>query len=285
MFDGKIPTQPPGMPHLQPAEQQENEERTSAAIKALKALIASGIVIVLGFLYYRQQQVTCPFPLLSEKQCKEECQSECIDAEYGGVMCKKCEGGRVSAQAITCPNNTTSDSELCDAECDNGICYIESTVQDTACYSCLTCKKGDYAHKDTCEISCPFGCTLMGEQNGLSCWGCKQDCTTVCTERGYDPPGTKYYEYLRSEITQYSCVSGFGVQDQGFLIDDCECAIKPKITVDTTKPVCPKSPCGPIICNEVETCTLENGQEAQVTCRWQGWDELSPGVFVPKIGG
>lgn len=239
----------------------------------------------------------CDPPTETEAECKRDCFGTC-DRAYtrnDGVKCFECMAESSSSSSKkssssssveeddgpSCVGGTVADKSQCESQCSakGGTC-----TETNGCYSCVILNCPDGTYKNECPSSCSAGCDTVGEQSGVKCYQCKQDCKDVCTRNGFDPAGTDYTAEVLSTLNGYTCVSGASVSVTTATIGSCSCTASPKVTVDQTAPVCAGTTCGDVACGQTATCSPSPDTTATVRCNWGGWRDLGNLRFQPIIG-
>ncbi|MBT4119518.1 MAG: hypothetical protein HOG89_02985 [Candidatus Peribacter sp.] len=180
----------------------------------------------------------------------------------------------------SCPSGTTASQSDCESQCpSDGIC-----IGEDGCYSCVVVNCPSGTTRDECPSSCSNGCDVAGEQHGVKCYQCKQDCETACSSNGYGPESTDHSDAILSELNGYSCVSGASISIQTATIGECNCIGEYSLSVDTTPPVCAGTPCGDVECGGSASCPGGPNETITVNCNWGGWEKLQKHQFRPVVG-
>jgi septal ring factor EnvC (AmiA/AmiB activator) len=230
---------------------------------------------------------TCRLECTGDTQTQGECQSSCDGAcaksytRDDGEKCYDCIAPVVvEDEGPSCPSGTTGDKSSCESQCpSDGTC-----IGEDGCYSCVVVNCPDGTYKDECPSSCSNGCSVVGQQHGVSCYQCKQDCGTVCSENGYGPENTDHSDSILSELNGYSCVSGANISIQTATIGECNCVGEYSLSVDTTPPECTGTPCGDVQCGGSLSCVGGPGETITVNCNWGGWEKIQKHQFRPVVG-
>lgn len=224
------------------------------------------------------QKEQCDAPTMEQGACQGSCDGTC-EKSYtrgDGVSCYQC---KVSTTP-QCPSGTTANQSTCQSQCSaqGGNCVLEN-----GCYSCvvLNCPSGTY--KNDCPSSCPNGCDVAAQQEGVTCYRCKQSCEDFCAGVGLQVE-QDYTSYILGELNKYSCVSGANISVRTASNGSCKCLSQPQITIDTTPPVCRGTPCGDVACGQQASCSGGENTTITVTCNWGGWRQLDEFRFQPVVG-
>lgn len=231
----------------------------------------------------KQEKVVCEDATYTQTDCASSCKGTCskVYTRTDGEKCFECIWSEDDIDdGPICPSGTTAEKSDCESQCpSNGTC-----IGEDGCYSCLVVNCPDGTFKDECPSSCSNGCSVVGQQHGVSCFQCKQDCSTVCAENGYGPENTDHSNAILSELNGYSCVSGANISIQTATIGECNCVGEYSLAVDTKPPVCAGTPCGDIECGGSASCPGGPNETITVNCNWGGWEKIQKHQFRPVIG-
>ncbi|MDP6561415.1 MAG: hypothetical protein QF793_00650 [Candidatus Peribacteraceae bacterium] len=217
-------------------------------------------------------------------QCDDGLVSDCSlcpsNTECGGRNSNGCHICNPVDTGPTCPSGTTASESDCESQCpSDGTC-----IGEDGCYSCIVVNCPSGTTKNECPSSCSNGCDVVGEQHGIKCYQCKQDCESVCAENDYGPESTDHSNAILSELNGYNCVSGANISIQTATIGDCHCIGDYSLQVDTTPPVCAGTPCGDVECGGSASCPGGPNETITVNCNWGGWEKLQKHQFRPVVG-
>jgi len=256
----------------------------------------------------------CDSPTITESECRRSCSGTCTKSSTrsDGVKCFECivdEGPTCTGDNValcsdcpsatecsssgdcftcepivdtrsSCPSGTATNESDCSSQCpSDGLC-----IEEDGCFSCVVVNCPSGTTKGACPESCSNGCEIAGEQHGVQCYQCKQDCETACSSNGYGPENTDHSDAILSELNGYNCVSGASISIQTATIGECNCVGDYSLTVDTTPPVCAGTPCGDIECGGSASCPGGPNETITVNCNWGGWEKIQKHQFRPVVG-
>lgn len=241
-----------------------------------------------GMLRMTENTNKCPDGTWDYESCANECEAQegliCVPTEGGTIVsaCYSCEDQVLPPEPVkteVCPEGTTSLPEVCNEQCANGLCTVESSVDEVDCYSCIKCPDQTLSSKQECDASCDRDCEKVAEEQELSCWQCPLPCKDRCEEQGYRMQ-EDYSDHIAAKLLTKTCVSGISISIPTASIGTCKCTNVPEIEFDERVPVCSDTPCGDVVCGDKSVC---EGGKIEVECLWQGWEKLGVNQFRPGV--
>ena len=182
-----------------------------------------------------------------------------------------------------CPSGATTDRNLCNAGCDNGICLQVSSPGNLICVQCQQCPSETFTDKAACEEGNHQGCRVHSTSGAIQCWERLASCKIPCEKNGLSDTEIDFSKEIEVQINATSCVSLYQIPSIKAQVGNCDCydTTPPVVMFDRTPPVCRDTACGDIRCGESKECQNEAGETITADCQWNGWEKESRYKFRP----
>lgn len=218
----------------------------------------------------------CPAGFVTISNCNKACRiDQTCNAHPSRLGCFGCKDNvEVTPGGDQCPPAFVA-SPTCYGRCRG----YQVCVEDYMSPGCYYCERAQPVAPPPSAIT-PTPPSLISSTPSTP-----RSCEDLCKEKGLSPNRPNYRDYLESQLSGVTCVSGITVRSSPTLrIGECTCYNQgnPEISIDSTPPTC-NTDCGPVPCGQERSCSCGQGCTRIARCFWKGWFFTSSSA-TPSFG-